>query len=87
MDFYRYYLKYDCLTLKYGFETHRKKMMEITKLDIHDYLTISSLSYNYMINKGVYKDVYKVCGGLQHFISKWEEGQPYKITKFKELMI
>jgi hypothetical protein len=70
MNYYRYYLKYDCLVLKAGFEVLRQKMLQLTKLDIHNYLTISSLSNRYFKTNGSFNDVYEVSGNLREYISK-----------------
>lgn len=69
-EYYRYYLKYDCLVLKYGIQKFREIMLNITKLDIHNYLTVSSIADHYFASKGAYENVYEVRGNLREYISK-----------------
>jgi hypothetical protein len=69
-EYYKYYLKYDCLTLKYGFEKFSKILYENVGLHTKDYLTISSLSDAYFRKNGAYDGVYENKGNLREFISR-----------------
>lgn len=69
-EYYKYYLKYDCLTLKYGFEKFSKTLYENIGLHTKDYLTISSISDAYFRKNGAYDGVYENKGNLREFISR-----------------
>ena len=68
MDYYRYYLKYDCLVLKEGMIKYNQTMINTFGKPIFDFLTISSYADDYFKNKGVYDETYEVCAGLKQFI-------------------
>jgi hypothetical protein len=68
MDFYRKYLKYDCLTLKHGFLKYREYMEKLTGIDVFQYLTISAVVDKFYKNKGVYDGVYEIKGNLRQFV-------------------
>ena len=72
IKYYDYYLMYDCLVLKYGFMKFNVIIKDITKnaIDVYDYLTVSSLTDNYMRIRGVYDDVWEVSGNLRSYIAK-----------------
>jgi len=61
------YCAMDCEVLKKGWETFRKWIDEITGLDIHDFISISSMVDNYFRNKGVYDGVYEVSSYVREF--------------------
>ncbi len=69
MKYYQYYLKYDVLTLKAGFLKFRSLIAKITDLDAFEYLTISSLTHQYMLKNGGYEGVYEMKGNLRDFCS------------------
>ena len=69
-EYYKYYLKYDCLTLKYGFEKFSKTLYDNVGLHTKDYLTISSISDAYFRKNGSYDGVYENKGNLREFISR-----------------
>jgi len=69
-EYYKYYLKYDCLTLKHGFEKFSNILYENVGLHTKDYLTISSISDAYFRKNGAYKGVYENKGNLREFISR-----------------
>jgi len=69
-EYYKYYLKYDCLTLKHGFEKFSKILYENVGLHTKDYLTISSISDAYFRKNGAYDGVYENKGNLREFISR-----------------
>jgi hypothetical protein len=71
LEYYKDYLKLDCLVLKKGLENFNKLILEITKnISIYDCLTISSLTDKYMTNNGAYNDVYSICGNLREYVGK-----------------
>ena len=70
MLYYKYYLKYDVLVLKLGFQALGEKIKKISKLNIHEFRTISSLTNSYMESNGAFDDLYKVRGNLRYYISK-----------------
>lgn len=73
VDIIKYSLKYcemDCLVLYQGIKKFREWMYEITRLNIHNVLTISSLAQNYLITKGVFDDCYNFSGIPREFIQK-----------------
>jgi hypothetical protein len=72
LNWYREYLKLDCLVLKYGLLKFNDIINEITdnKISLWDVLTISSLVDRYMYIMGVYDGVYEVKANLRDYISK-----------------
>jgi len=68
MDYYRYYLKYDCLVLQKGMQAFNKVIKETFGKSIYNFLTISSFSDDYFKERGVYEDVYEVKAGLKKFL-------------------
>ena len=45
-------------------------MLEYTKLDIDDYITLQSLSNDYKLKTGCYDNVAMFSGVVQHYISR-----------------
>ena len=76
IKYYDYYLMYDCLVLKYGFIKFDVIIKEITNnmISVFDYLTISSLTDNYMRLRGAYENVWEVSGNLRSYIAKAVNG-------------
>ncbi len=70
MDYYKEYLRLDCLVLKKGLLKFDKLIKEITSKSIFDSLTISSLTDRYMKKEGAYRGVYEVKGNLREYINK-----------------
>lgn len=70
VKYYEHYLKYDCKVLKAGFNTFVKIIKDNTQLDVHNYLTISSLSNRYFETNGAFEGLYEVKGNLREFISR-----------------
>jgi len=72
LEYYKYYLKYDCLVLKAGIQSFNKLILEITdnNLSVFDCLTISSLTDKFMLLYGAYKNVYEVKGNLRDYIGR-----------------
>lgn len=73
-EYYIEYLKLDCLVLKKGLQKFNQIIEEQTGLTIYDSLTISSLTDKYMIENGVYKGIYEICGNLREYTSKASYG-------------
>jgi hypothetical protein len=72
MDYYKEYLRLDCLVLKKGIEKFETLIKEITegKMSVYDSLTISSLTDKYMGVEGVYDGVFEAQGNLRAYIAK-----------------
>ena len=72
LEYYKYYLKYDCLVLKHGLIKFNEIIKNIThnKLNIFECLTISSLTDKHMTNNLAYKDIYQVNRNLRDYIGK-----------------
>lgn len=64
------YCMMDCKVLKEGYETFKGWIYDITKLNINDYVSLPSLSNEFMKKEGVFKDVYALSGTPQFFINK-----------------
>ena len=70
IEYYKHYLKYDCLVLQKGMIAYNDCMNDTFGKPIFDFLTISSYADDYFKSKGVYDDTYEVKGGLKKFLSK-----------------
>jgi len=71
VDFRKYneiYNKMDVKVLRKGFLKFRRMVHIATKLDILDYLTISSITHNYMLVNDVYSRCYQNKGFIREFI-------------------
>ena len=64
------YCKMDCEVLMKGYDVFRGWMLEHTKLDVDDFITIQSLASSFMLKSGCYDNVYQVSGVLQQYISR-----------------
>lgn len=69
---YKEYLRLDCLVLKKGLQKFDTLIKEITegKCSIYNYLTISSLTDNYMKIEGAYNDTYEIKGNLRAYTAE-----------------
>ena len=87
IEYYKYYLLYDVYVLALGMIKFKKIIDNITKkkLNLHDYLTISSITFNYMGMQGCFDGVSMMCGNLREFVGKAITGgrvqTNYKYTK------
>jgi len=73
VDIHKYageYCYMDCVTLRDGFNTFKKLVYDATAQDINNYISLASMSNDYLLLKGCYEDVYKVSGVPRHFIQK-----------------
>ena len=82
-EYYKEYLDYDCLTLKYGLEKFNKTILDITDkaTNAYDHLTISSLVDKYMLSQGAYEGVYEITGNLREYVSKAIYGGRVAVNK------
>ena len=89
-QYYKDYLKLDCLTLKSGMEKMNKIILDITdnKLSVYDKLTISSLTNKYMEINGAFEGVIKTDGNLRDYIAKAVYGgRVHSNTKYTKKII
>ena len=63
------YCRMDCSVLRRGYDKFREWILEHTKLDMDDFITIQSLASDYKIKSGCYDDVAMFSGVVQHYIS------------------
>ena len=88
IEYYKYYLKYDCLVLKSGFEKMKDMIYELCNINIHDFLTIASLTNYYTSKSGAYDGLYEVCGNLRDYIGKSiSGGRVWVNQKYKKQVI
>ena len=88
MEYYKWYLKYDCLVLKEGMISYNECMKETFGKPIFNFLTISSYADDYFKSKGVYDNMYEVCSGLKKYLSKAVYGGRTNVCKeFKKKVI
>jgi hypothetical protein len=67
--YYHHYLRYDCKVLALGLKIFRDQVLVINpNINMFNYMTISSLAHDIMIDSGAYQGVYKVQGCLRAFI-------------------
>ena len=89
-EYYKDYLRLDCLVLKKGIQKFNQLIEEITegKMNVFDCLTISSLTDKYMIKKGAYKGVFNTTGNLRAYIAKAVYGGRVNVNeKYKKQVI
>ena len=70
IEYSKQYCLIDCIILKNGYMKFREMMLEITKLDINDFVSLPSIAQEYLINRGCYDNVYYLQGIPQLFISR-----------------
>jgi hypothetical protein len=88
MDYYKDYLRLDCLVLKYGLLKFNDIIKEITGgMEIYDSLTISSLTDKYMYQRGSYDGVCSVKGNLREYIAQAVYGGRVAVNKKYEKKI
>ena len=64
------YCNMDCKALMDGYEVFRGWMLEHTKLDVENFITIQSMASKFMLLTGCYDNVYQISGVLQPFTSR-----------------
>ena len=64
------YCEMDIKTQSAGLTTFRQWFIEGTGLDIYHYITLASLSYDYLVKEGCFEEVYEFSGNIQQFIQK-----------------
>ena len=64
------YCRQDVNIMFKGYMTFRKWMLEITGLDIINYLTLASISYDFLIKKGCFDGCFTIGGVLRQFIQQ-----------------
>lgn len=88
MEYYRYYLKFDCLVLQQGMIAFNKCILETFGKSIYNFLTISSFADDYFKCRNVYDGTYEVKGGLKKFLSKAVYGGRVNVChEFKKQVI
>ena len=72
LEYYKEYLRLDCLVLKKGLQKFNELIMQITdnKMSVYDSLTISSLTDKYMQMEGAYEGIWEVQGNLRAYIAE-----------------
>ena len=70
IEYSKNYCLMDCKVLKEGYETFKNWIQDITELNINNYISLPSLSNEYMKKRGVYNGVYALSGTPQYFINK-----------------
>lgn len=70
MDWYKGYLKLDCLVLKQGSIKFNHLVKQITGLDTFESRTLASIADRYFSTNGGYDGVHEVSGNLRAYIAK-----------------
>jgi hypothetical protein len=75
IDIIRYSAEYcimDCVVLENGYNIFKQNLLDITKnsIDIDLYVSVASLSLDYMKINGVFDGVYELSGNVREFINK-----------------
>ena len=92
MKYYKYYLNYDCLTLRAGLNIFDDsiKLLTDNKINISKVLTTSSMGHAYASIMGAYDGVYEITGNLRAYVAKAVQGgrvQANKEFEKKEIII
>jgi hypothetical protein len=72
--YYLEYLKQDVNILRQAMLKYRDLIFQITKMDAFEFLTISSIGYNYACGEGCFEGLYRVKGCLREFIQRAIKG-------------
>ena len=70
LEYARFYCNQDVTILRKGVESFKDIMLNIVGLNIHDYITISSIANAYMEKSHVYDETYKISTSARLFIEK-----------------
>ena len=87
IEYSKNYCLMDCIVLKEGYETFKKWIHDITELNINNYISLPSLSNEYMKKREVFKDVYALSGTPQYFINKCMVGGRTMISNNKKIKL
>lgn len=92
MTYYKYYLNYDCLTLRAGLNIFNDSIKQLTddKINITKVLTTSSMGHAYASIMGAYDGVYEITGNLRAYVAQAVQGgrvQANKQFEKKEIII
>jgi hypothetical protein len=87
LSYYKYYLKQDVMTLYEGLEKFNSEMNILTKLDSYNYLTISSLAFQYFNSRGCFDGVMMCCGNLRSYLSNAVYGGRVNVQQSIKKMI
>ncbi len=74
LQFSKYYCELDVLILQKGIEKLRGLVLDKWSIDIHNVMTISSLSDLIQKKAGVFDDVYEIGGPILNFLQKAQHG-------------
>ncbi len=80
MKYAIYYCKLDCIVLMKGVEKFNRDLIEVFKqtktdmLDVHNFISISSIGYYYAYRFGCFDDCYQLSGKPQNFIQRCVSG-------------
>jgi hypothetical protein len=88
--YYHYYLEYDCRVLAEGLKCFNQQIRILTgdKINMFNYLTISSLAHDIMTDSGAYDNVWQVQGCLRAFIHEGIYGGRVLVNpKFQKKLI
>jgi len=80
------YCRIDCVVLSKGLEIFRGWMLEATKLDIYNVLTIPSLAHKYMVKMGCYDGVCEISSVSRSFIQKCLVGGRVMLANNKKII-
>ena len=64
------YCKMDCVVLKEGYEKFAKWMFKVTKMNIENKISISSLAHDFLISQKCYEGVKQISGTPREFIQR-----------------
>ena len=76
MTYYKYYLNYDCKTLRAGLNIFNDSIKQLTdnKINITKVLTTSSMGHAYASLMGAYDGVYEITGNLRAYVAQAVQG-------------
>lgn len=87
IDYSKYYCQMDVLILSKCYNKFRSDVLELLKLDINNYLTISSVADAYFTLQGCYEGVKQISLNIQEFILKSVYGGRVMTANNKKIYI
>lgn len=87
VEYSRRYCEIDCEILSKGYNTFRKWILDLTKIDIDGILTSASLAHRYFISQGCYEGVNELSGVPQSFIQGSVVGGRTMVSENKKIKI